>query len=267
MDLSKRANLRGVREERGALRFDADSPSGVVGADWTPMVSLRADESDDGFWQFNGEASVVDHPYTVFDMFGEFTETIRPGAFKRTLNADPLVSFVYMHDLSTVMAQTRGRNLSLAADPNLAVSAKLDKTDVDVQRIAPKVLRGNANAMSFAFRVDKQEWNEDYTEREILEVNLAGGDVSIITTGHGANPAAAGAFRALDFDQVLRYLDGDPGSFDPAAVEEIIAAATALRMKPSDPPPKIVVPVDDGFDLRDLEEQMARDRLALLDLV
>lgn len=261
-DLSKRANLRGVREERGALRFDADSPSGVVGADWTPMVSLRADESDDGFWQFNGEASVVDHPYTVFDMFGEFTETIRPGAFKRTLNADPLVSFVYMHDLSTVMAQTRGRNLSLAADPNLSVSARLDKSDVDVQRVAPKVLRGDANAMSFAFRVDKQEWNEDYTEREILEVNLAGGDVSIITTGHGANPAAAGAFRALDFDQVLRFIGAT--EIDDEARAEM---AAALGFDVSTEEPKIVVPVDDGFDLRDLEEQMARDRLALLDLV
>lgn len=205
-DLSKRANLAGVREVRGLMRVDADSPSGFVGADWTSMCELRAGDDGD-FWEFTGEASVVDHPYTVFDMYGEFTETIKPGAFKRTLSQDPLVSFVYMHDLATVMAQTRGRNLDLAADPNLAVRALLDKSDVDVQRVAPKTLRGDANSMSFAFRVTDDRWNEDYTEREVTAVNLHGGDVSIITTGHGANPAASGTMRdALDFEQVLRFL-------------------------------------------------------------
>ena len=204
-DLSKRANLKGVREVRGVLRAE-NSPAGVVGADWQSMVTLRADDNDPAFWDFTGEASVVDSPYTVYDMFGEFSETIRAGAFTRTLTADPLVSFVYMHDLSTVMAQTRGRNLTLSADPNLTVAARLDKSDLDVQRVAPKTLRGDANSMSFAFRVTKQTWNEDYTEREILEVNLHGGDVSIITTGHGANPAAHGNLRTLDFEQIAEYL-------------------------------------------------------------
>lgn len=207
MELSKRANLHGVREVRGVLRPDAGCPSGFAGADWSGMCELRADATDPAFWNFTGEASVVDHPYSVFDAFGEFRETIKPGAFKRTLAADPVVSFVYMHDLATVMAQTRTGNLTLSADPNLSVVAKLDKTDVDVQRVAPKVLRGDANSMSFAFRVTKQVWNEDYTERDILEVNLQGGDVSIITTGHGANPAASGSMRSTTYDDVLRFLD------------------------------------------------------------
>lgn len=209
-DLSKRANLAGVREVRGLMLSGVDTPSGLHGAEWTSLpVSCELREADDNpdFFRFTGEASVVEHPYTVYDMFGEFTETIMPGAFTRTLSQDPLVSFVYMHDPATVMAQTRGPLLTLTETPHLAVSALLDKSDRDVKHVAPKTMRGDANSMSFAFRVERQEWNEDYTERKILEVNLHGGDVSIITTGYGANPAASGTMRdALDFEQVLRFL-------------------------------------------------------------
>lgn len=262
MDLSKRANLHGVREVRGVLRADADAPSGMVGADWTSMVELRADDADPDFWTFTGEASVVDHPYTVYDMFGEFTETVKPGAFTRTLAADPLVSFVYMHDLSTVMAQTRGRNLALTADPDLAVDARLDKSDVDVQRVAPKVRRGDANSMSFAFRVTKQTWNEDYTEREILEVNLHGGDVSIITTGHGANPGASGTLReAFDFDKVLAFLNAEELTSEQRADLAVLSGARIL----SEPAPiePVVVPSLELHDLKDREDRMALDSLAL----
>lgn len=239
VDLSKRANLHKVREVRGVLRADAESPSGFAGADWTGMCELRADATDPAFWNFRGEASVVDHSYTVFDAFGEFTETIKPGAFNRTLGMDPLVSFLYMHDFATVMAQTRGRNLTLSADPNLVVDAKLDKADVDVQRVAPKVLRGDANSMSFAFRVTRQEWNEDYTDRQILEVNLEGGDVSIITTGRAANPAAHGALRApTTYDDVLRFLDESIADLDDEAREMIAAKAVRESAPPAEPTPE-----------------------------
>lgn len=207
--MHKRANLHNVREERLA------GPG--TDAQWRiepGNVEFRDDS--DGFYTYRGEASVVEHTYTVRDMWGEFTETIATGAFDKTLGENPAVSFVYMHDMATTMATTRTGSLTLTADPHLAVSANLDKTDVDVQRLAPKALRGDASAMSFAFRVTRQEWNEDYTDRRILEVNLNGGDVSAIVTGHGANPAAWGSLRDdLDVDAVLRWLaDADAADVD-----------------------------------------------------
>ena len=42
-------------------------------------------------------------------MFGEFTETIRAGAFDKTLSENPDVMFNYMHDPATTMATTRKR--------------------------------------------------------------------------------------------------------------------------------------------------------------
>lgn len=198
--MNKRALLHNIPERRLAGPGDD--------AQWRiDPAGVEFRDNGDGFYTYRGEASVVDHPYTVRDAWGEFTETIVPGAFDVTLRNNPAVAFVYMHDMATVMASTRSGSLTLTADPHLTVDAKLDVTDQDVQRLAPKAARGDANSMSFAFRVMRQEWNEDYTDRRILEVNLNGGDVSAIVTGHGANPAAWGTLRTVDFDDLLRFLD------------------------------------------------------------
>jgi len=209
MELSKRANLLNVREVRGLVLADAASPTGSVGADWASLIQLRADVTDPEFWTFRGEASIVESPYMVHDMWGEFEETIREGAFDKTLSENPDVMFNYMHDPATTMATTRGGGLVLSADPHLMVEARVSRTDVDAQRVMPKVERGDASSMSFAFRVTRQEWNEDYTTRSILEVNLHRGDVASIVTGLGANPPAWGTVRsadALDADAVARWL-------------------------------------------------------------
>jgi len=199
--MNKRALLHNVTERRLA----------GPGADAQWRIDPGAVEfrdAGDGFYTYRGEASVVEHPYTVTDAWGDFEETIAAGAFDVTLRNNPAVSFVYMHDMATTMASTRSGSLTLTADPHLTVNAKLDQNDLDVQRLAPKAARGDANSMSFAFRVMRQEWNDDYTVRRILEVNLNGGDVSAIVTGHGANPAAWGTLRSdLDLDTVLQFLD------------------------------------------------------------
>lgn len=241
--MHKRSNLHNVREERLAGPGDD--------AQWRiDPLTVEFRDNGSGFYTFRGEASVVEHPYTVTDAFGDFTETIAAGAFDKTLRENPNVSFVYMHDMATVMASTRSGSLALSADPHLSVIAQLDKTDQDVQRFAPKALRGDANSMSFAFRVTRQEWNEDYTERRILEVNLNGGDVSAIVTGHGANPAAWGTMRAAELteDVVLEWLQnadhatrslaagvladqlrGDPDPVEvPQSIREDLAALYAL---------------------------------------
>lgn len=204
----KRASLLNVREVRGLLSADALSPTGVVGADWAPLLSLRADGSDPDFWTYRGEASIVDHPYLVRDMWGEFKETITAGAFDKTLSENPDVMLNYMHDPATTMVTTRSGGLTLAANPHLSVEARVPKSDVDAQRVMPKVERGDAMSMSFAFRVTRQEWNDDYTERFITEVNLHRGDVAVIVSGLGANPAAWGTVRSteLDTEQVMAWL-------------------------------------------------------------
>ena len=45
------------------------------------------------------------------------------------------------------------------------------------------------NEMSFAFRVLKQVWSENDTQRRITEISLDKGDVSLVN--FGANPATS----------------------------------------------------------------------------
>lgn len=159
-----------------------------------------------------GHASVVNHGYEINDRFGSFVETIKPGAFTRTLKANADVMLLVNHD-GLPLARTKSGTLKLSEDTTgLHVHASLEPSDPDVQRIQPKMQRGDLNEMSFAFRVVQQTWNADYTDRQITEVNMHKGDVSVVN--YGANPATEAALRGLA---------------DLCDIAELDAAITALR--------------------------------------
>lgn len=248
----KRANLLNVREVRGLVSADAMSPTGMVGSDWSELLSLRADGSDPEFWSYRGEASIVEHPYTVRDMWGEFTETIARGAFDKTLSENPDVVLNYMHMNDTAMATTRGGGLTLSADPHLTVEARVPKSDVDAQRVMPKVERGDATSMSFAFRVTGQVWNDDYTDRRITELSLHRGDVAVIVSGLGANPAAWGTVRAdLDAEQVMAW-------FGEMTADQRSAFLGSLDLSPTILAPEITEPERDPEAVREFMAHMQR---------
>ena len=155
------------------------------------------DDTPTGF-TFEGVASVVDKPYVVRDTFGEFNETIRAGAFNKTLRdskAD-VALFVNHRHADVPMASTRAGTLRLAADPNLRATADLDPIRPDVIIARSAVTRGEMQEMSIGFRVNKarDEWNDTFTERIIHEVNLV--EVSIVR--QGANPYTEASMRSLD---------------------------------------------------------------------
>jgi HK97 family phage prohead protease len=160
------------------------------------------EEGDAGTVTFSGYASVFNHDYEVYDAFGRFTERLAPGAFTRTLTEDPDVMLLINHQ-GLPLARTKSGTLRLTQDSvGLRVSAQLDANDPDVRAILPKMRRGDVDEMSFAFRVNDQVWSEDYTDRTITEVNLARGDVSIVS--FGANPATVAALRAALADEDVR---------------------------------------------------------------
>ena len=142
---------------------------------------------------FSGYASIVEAGYEMQDMFGSFTETIARNAFATTLGNGADVAFVLNHGANggAPMARTKPGSLKLAADQTgLHTEARLNPTRSDVQIVRAAVEDGDLDEMSFAFRCTNDEWDEEYTERRILEVNMHQGDVSIVN--FGANPATAG---------------------------------------------------------------------------
>lgn len=148
-------------------------------------------EADDGTLHLSGYASVTGVPYEM----GWYDEEIRSGGFKKTLGENPDVQLLVNH-AGLPLGRT-GRNMTLTEDATgLRVEADLDAGDPDVQSLARKMQAGLVDQMSFAFRVIRQEWNEDYSHRTITECDINRGDVSVVN--QGASPTTSVSIRSED---------------------------------------------------------------------
>jgi hypothetical protein len=93
----------------------------------------------------------------------------------------------------------------------LRFDAELADTQ-EARDIYTLVERGDVDQMSFAFRVIRQNWSKDKSERTLTEVSLADGDVSVVT--YPAYPTTTVEARqkiahALDAIKEGRKLDED----------------------------------------------------------
>lgn len=156
-------------------------------------VELRRTEAGDPV--LDGYATVYEYPYEVAGgpPFG-WSETIAAGAAAKSVRERDPVVLLYDHE-GMPYAATKSKTLTLSSDDiGLHVSTPngLDMRNPDVQALVSAMERGDVDEMSFAFQAVRQEWNEDYTERRILEVRLF--DVSVVT--FPANPATVAQLRS-----------------------------------------------------------------------
>jgi HK97 family phage prohead protease len=220
------------------------------------------DDSADGLFTFEGVASVVDTPYQVRDQFGTFTETIKAGAFDKTLaeltkraakGGDADVALFVNHDTRALpLATVSAGNLMLRATPHLAVTATLNPARPSVQEARHAVADGQARQMSIGFSVPKNRdgWNADYTERTISEVALS--EASIVW--RGASPTTTGTMRSLA-DLLDLFPEG--AEYDEAEVRRAITHLEHLL-----PAPEVAAIADailqrDRDDLARLEHKIA----------
>lgn len=198
---------------QSAMRTQADRPrrrsNSVEGHD--PHVRFHAElavreapDADPGaLIEFEGYASVFEQGYRMFDMFGEYTEVIAPGAFAACLAQTPDVPLVLQHDPMKRVASTANGTVQLAEDTTgLRVTAQLDPTDQDVQYIVPKIRSGLIGEMSYRFGDMQGDWSPDFGTFRVTSLDLNRGDVSIVA--FGANPATTAAVRAQDLTELLR---------------------------------------------------------------
>tara|TARA_R110002020_G_scaffold91343_3_gene221947 strand:- start:3115 stop:4470 length:1356 start_codon:yes stop_codon:yes gene_type:complete len=151
---------------------------------------------------FTGYASVFDKPYGVRDNKGQYKETIKQGAFKKTLNEQDDVRFLVNHD-GIPLARTSSGTLQLEEDEyGLFVRAELDPTNPTVAEVASAMKRGDLNEMSFAFAAIRDEFNKQGDERNVTEARLF--DVSVVT--YPANPWAGAKLRGVEFDHLHKEL-------------------------------------------------------------
>lgn len=160
----------------------------------TVTATFEVREAESTAPKIEGYATTFGHQYDM----GAFMERVDREAFKTTLATKPDVRLLVDH-AGQPLARTKSDTLRLTPDSTgLHMQAELDASDPDVQRLMPKMRRGDLDQMSFAFRVPKggDEWSEDYGLRTLREVNMAGGDVSVVT--YPANPNTSVSLRSDD---------------------------------------------------------------------
>lgn len=153
--------------------------------------------SDGGLLKFDGYASLFDTPYDMYGgpNKGGWIEQVDRRAFDRTLSGGADVVLLINHE-GMPLARTSSGTLELSTDRvGLRARAQLDTRDPDVQSLAVKMERGDMNEMSFAFRTVRQEWNDEESQRSLLELNLDKGDVSVVN--NGANPKTSSTLRSI----------------------------------------------------------------------
>jgi len=151
---------------------------------------------------FTGYASVFDKPYGVRDSKGQYNETIKQGAFKKTLKEQDDVRFLVNHD-GIPLARTSSGTLKLEEDDyGLFVRAELDPNNPTVAEVASAMKRGDLNEMSFAFAAIKDNFDNSGENREVNEARLF--DVSVVT--YPANPWAGAKLRGVDIDNLHKEL-------------------------------------------------------------
>jgi HK97 family phage prohead protease len=145
---------------------------------------IEARQAEDGTMRMAGYAAVFNEASVPLP----FIEKIAPGAFRKTLSETPDVRLLANHE-GLPMARTKNGTMRLYEDEKgLYFEAELANTQ-EARDLYTLVERGDVDQMSFAFRVIRQKWNDDRTERMLTEVSLADGDVSIVT--YPAYPATS----------------------------------------------------------------------------
>jgi len=130
---------------------------------------------------------------------------IAPGAFRKTLTETPDVRLLVNHE-GLPLARTKNGTLRLYEDEvGLRFEADLPDTQ-QAKDLYALIERGDVDQMSFAFRVIRQKWNPDRTERTLTEVSLADGDVSVVT--YPAYPATSVEARELIKNAIQAIKEG-----------------------------------------------------------
>ena len=149
-------------------------------------IEVRDAASSDSAGSFSGYAAVWDSPSLPLP----FTETIKRGAFSRTLKSRNQVFLLANHDPGRVLAARRSGTLRLEEDATgLRVEADLPNTS-DGRDLAVLLRRGDVSSMSFGFSVPAggDHWSDE-NNRELRDVRLH--EVSVVSSPAYESTSAA----------------------------------------------------------------------------
>jgi HK97 family phage prohead protease len=162
----------------------------------------------DGSSQFEGYAAVFDQPSKpIVDELARgrpYTETIAPGAFRRSLGSSDRKSFVVDHNERQMISSTPSGSLKLSEDSRgLHVESPWPSTDY-ANNVRALYEAGERPGMSILFGTPRtkassgalaEQWNERHDQRRVNEAVLR--HVSVLATMEPAYAGTVASFRAL----------------------------------------------------------------------
>lgn len=187
-----------------------------TGSEVWPLADFDIRTTGNGL-HFSGYAAVFDSPSQPLP----FIETIRQGAFSKTLSEKRSKRLYWQHDSRIVLGSTKGGTLTLAEDGK-GLRAEADLPDNEWGRpVADALKRGDVDSMSFGFAKVRDEW-PDGDHRDLIECRLF--EVSIVTDP--AYLATSASVRALpgladlpsDLSEAIRDLVEHTGPLSEAQV-------------------------------------------------
>ncbi|HEY6013426.1 MAG TPA: HK97 family phage prohead protease, partial [Candidatus Limnocylindrales bacterium] len=154
-----------------------------------PLEELEIRAEGDGM-TFRGYAAVFGKPS---EDLGGFRETIRPGAFAKTLTEKRAIKMFWNHNTDIPLGSTRS-GLTLTEDAKgLLAEGRLP--DTSAGRDMSVLIRDHiVDSMSFGFQTVKDSWSEDLSQRELIEARLF--EVSPVTAWP-AYPQTSASVREL----------------------------------------------------------------------
>lgn len=217
-------NIVAANDERNSNMDTATDPTVETRDDCyrdVPFEVRSADQTGDGL-TLSGYAAVFNRSTFIDNWEGRFEETIKPGAFKRSINAKtPVLQFEHgRHPLLGSMPL--GQITKLREDDHgLYVEARLADNWL-IQPVRDAIASGALDGMSFRFQVVRESW----TERAGLDPLRSLEEVKLMELG----PVVFPAYEATSVG--VRSADLAPLLNLPADDRHAIARALVLGTSP-----------------------------------
>src|ERR1041384_4665226 len=144
--------------------------------------------------------------YPMWDMFGEYVESVRSGAGRATIAAGPDVAFLVNHTGMTMARTTNGTLILEERSDGGWHEAWLNPKRRDVSDLVVALEDRSIDQMSFAFMLGEDDgwWSEDFSHFEVIRYDIDRGDVSAVN--YGASPYTDITARTAEVLQDLEHL-------------------------------------------------------------
>lgn len=161
-----------------------------------PLERMLGGTEEEVTYRVSGYATTFSDPYTLFSYDGiDYKEQIDPNAIDANTQMDDVI-FQYDHQ-GMVYARKSNGTLSISVDEHgLKVEADLSKTS-DARNMYENIEAGMVREMSWAFTVDKNEYDETNHVRTIKHIKRIY-DVSCVSIPANPNTDIAAARAYID---------------------------------------------------------------------